>query len=123
MQSIEPDTDLHGARRAAHETFRSLHVRNFRLFFFGQIVSQAGNWMTLVTQTLLVLSLTGNGVAVGLLTACQFLPVLIFGAWAGVIADRSDKRKLLIGVQIFAMVQSFVLAGLAFMDHPPVLAF
>ena len=123
MQSIEPDTDLHGARRAAHETFRSLHVRNFRLFFFGQIVSQAGNWMTLVTQTLLVLSLTGNGVAVGLLTACQFLPVLLFGAWAGVIADRSDKRKLLIGVQIFAMAQSFVLAGLAFMDHPPVVAF
>jgi MFS family permease len=86
-------------------------------------VSQAGNWMTLVTQTLLVLSLTGNGLAVGVLTACQFLPVLLFGAWAGVIADRSDKRKLLIIVQAFAMMQSFALAGLAFMDHPPLIAF
>jgi MFS family permease len=123
MRSVGSTTELRGARRAADETFRSLHVRNFRLFFLGQVVSQAGNWMTLVTQTLLVLSLTGNGVAVGVLTACQFLPMLLVGAWAGVIADRSDKRKLLIVVQIFAMAQSFLLAGLAFMDRPPVVAF
>ena len=79
--------------------------------------------MTLIAQTLLVLHLTHDGVAVGLLTACQFLPVLLFGAWAGVIADRSDKRKLLIGIQAFAMVQSFALAALAFMDHPPLISF
>jgi MFS family permease len=59
---------------------------------------------------------------VGLLTGCQFAPVLLFGAWAGLIADRSDKRKLLMIVQALAMAQSFVLAALAFTNDPPVLA-
>lgn len=105
---------------ARSETFRSMHVRNFRLFFAGQLISQVGNWLTLIAQTLLVLHLTDSGVAVGLLAACQFLPVLLFGAWAGLQADRRDKRTLLMVVQTFAMVQSFALAALAFMDHPPV---
>lgn len=107
---------------ATLETFRSLRVRNFRLFFGGQLVSQVGNWMTLVAQTLLVLKLTGNGVAVGVLAACQFAPVLIFGAWAGLVADRSDKRRLLLVVQAAAMLQSFALAALAFMGSPPLFA-
>jgi MFS family permease len=104
------------------ETFRSLRFRNFRLFFVGQGISQVGNWLTLITQTLLVFHLTNSGVAVGLLTACQFAPVLLFGAFAGLVADRSDKRRLLIIVQFCAMAQSFALAGLALMGHPPVLA-
>ncbi|HQZ34182.1 MAG TPA: MFS transporter [Ilumatobacteraceae bacterium] len=101
------------------ETFRSMHVRNFRLFFGGQLISQIGNWLTLIAQTLLVLKLTDSGLAVGFLAACQFLPVLLFGAWSGLVADRSDKRKLLMIVQSFAMLQSFALAFLAFMDKPP----
>jgi MFS family permease len=104
------------------ETFRSLRIRNFRLFFIGQGISQVGNWLTLIVQTLLVLHLTDSGIAVGILTACQFGPVLLFGAFAGLVADRSDKRKLLVIVQFFAMAQSFVLAGLALMDDPPVAA-
>ena len=108
-----------GSGQGTGTTFASFRVRNFRLFFAGQFISQVGNWLTLVGQTLLVLKLTGNGVAVGLLVACQFLPVLLFGAWAGLVADRSDKRRLLLVVQSLAMVQSFVLAGLAFMDNPP----
>ncbi len=104
---------------ATGETFRSLRIRNFRLFFIGQGVSQVGNWLTLIAQSLLVLELTDSGVALGLLTAAQFGPVLLLGAWAGLVADRSDKRRLLMIVQSFAMVQSFLLAGLAFMDHPP----
>jgi len=104
------------------ETFSSLGVRNFRLFFAGQTISQVGNWLTLVAQALLVLKLTGNGFAVGLLTAFQFAPVLLLGPWAGLVADRSDKRKLLMTVQVFAMAQSFALGALAFMDHPPVAA-
>src|SRR5690242_19600142 len=103
-------------------TFRSLGVRNFRLFFSGQLISQVGNWLTLIAQSLLVLHLTGNGVQVGILVACQFAPVLLFGAWAGLVADRSDKRKLLLVVQTLAMCQSFVLAVLAFSGHPPVWA-
>ncbi|MEO5680612.1 MAG: MFS transporter [Acidimicrobiales bacterium] len=103
-------------------TFRSLHIRNFRLFFVGQLVSQTGNWLTLLAQTLLVLRLTDDGVAVGLLTACQFAPVLLLGPWAGLLADRSDKRRLLLIVQSWAMAQSFALAALALLDPPPLLA-
>lgn len=106
-------------RVAFHETFRSLKYRNFRLFFCGQLVSQVGNWLTMVALTLLVLDLTHSGVVLGLLAAAQFGPVLLIGPFAGLIADRSDKRILLLVVQSVAMVQSFLLATLAFMDHPP----
>src|SRR3954452_12279770 len=109
-------------RRATSETFRSLHVRNFRLFFMGQLISQVGNWLTLVAQALLVLKLTDNGVALGALAAAQFGPVLVLGPWAGLVADRSDKRRLLLIVQCIAMAQSFALATLAFSGNPPVLA-
>lgn len=107
-------------RTAARRTFASLEHRNFRLFFVGQGISQVGNWMTLVAQTLLVLKLTDSGVALGLLAAAQFGPVLLLGPWAGLVADRSDKRKLLVTVQVAAMMQSFVLAALAFTGDPPV---
>ncbi|MEY2418739.1 MAG: hypothetical protein QOG90_1419, partial [Actinomycetota bacterium] len=103
-------------------TFHSLKTRNFRLFFTGQLISQVGNWLTLVAQTLLVFKLTHSGTMLGLLAAAQFGPVLLMGAFAGLTADRSDKRKLLMIVQSFAMVQSFALASVAFMHHPPVAA-
>ena len=109
-------------RLATADTFRSLRIRAFRLFFTGQLISQVGNWLTLIAQALLVLELTDSGVALGLLAAAQFGPVLLFGGYAGLIADRIDKRRLLLVVQTLAMVQSFVLAGLAFTDHPPVWA-
>lgn len=109
-------------RLATKDTFRSFGNRNFRLFFSGQLISQIGNWLTLIAQTLLVLELTDSGVALGFLAAAQFGPVLLFGAFAGLVADRSDKRKLLILVQSFAMLQSFALGAVAFMDSPPVVA-
>jgi MFS family permease len=109
-------------RTAFQDTFRSLHVRNFRLFFSGQLISQVGNWLTLVAQTLLVLELTNNGIALGALAAAQFGPVLLLGPWGGLVADRSDKRRLLLIVQSVAMLQSFALAVLGFSHHPPVLA-
>jgi MFS family permease len=109
-------------KRVGRETFRSLHVRNFRLFFTGQLISQVGNWLTLIAQTLLVLKLTDSGFALGLLAAAQFGPVLLIGAFAGLVADRSDKRRLLLWVQTFAMFQSFALAALAFTGDPPLLA-
>ena len=109
-------------RRVVGSTFKSLHNRNFRLFFGGQLISQVGNWLTLVAQALLVLKLSHNGVVLGGLAAAQFGPVLLIGPWAGLVADRSDKRRLLLIVQAIAMVQSFALAALAFSGHPPVLA-
>ena len=96
----------------SHDTFRSLRTRNFRLFFVGQLISQTGTWLSMVTQTLLVLHLTSSGVALGLLTAFQFGPMLVLGAWAGAVADRADKRRLLITVQTLSMLQSFTLGAL-----------
>jgi MFS family permease len=97
--------------------FRSLRVRNFRLFFLGQSVSQAGTWVQMIAQTLLVLKLTGSGVALGLVTACQFLPILVLGPWAGLIADRVDKRRLMLGTQATMMVLAFVLGALTITGH------
>jgi MFS family permease len=109
-------------RIATRDTFQSLHVRNFRLFFTGQVISQVGNWLTLVAQTLLVLHLTDSGIALGVLAAAQFGPILVLGPFAGLVADRSDKRRLLLIVQTIAMVQSFALAALAFSGSPSVVA-
>jgi MFS family permease len=74
-------------------------VRNYRLYFFGQIVSVTGTWMQSVGQVWLVLKLTGSPLALGITTGLQFLPILLLGPWGGVIADRFDKRKVLIGTQ------------------------
>ncbi len=82
-------------------TFRSLRNRNYRLFAGGQIVSLTGTWGQRVAQDWLVLELSGNsGVALGVVTALQFLPVLVLSLWGGVLADRYDKRRLLVGVQV-----------------------
>src|SRR5213076_3469074 len=91
--------------------------------FTGQLISQVGNWLTLVAQTLLVLKLTDNGIALGALAAAQFGPILVLGPWACLVADRSDKRRLLLIVQTIAMLQSFTLAALAFLPHSPVAGF
>jgi MFS family permease len=104
-------------------TFSALWVRNFRLFFFGQLISNSGNWLTMIALTLLVLHRTGSGVAVGLLAACQFGPMLLLSAWAGVIADRSNKRHLLYVTQSLEMAQSATLAVLAFLPDVPLPAF
>ena len=100
-------------------TFRSLRNHNFKLFFFGQSISNTGNWLTNVALTLLVLKLTGSGLAIGILAACQYGPLLIFSAWAGAIADRADKRRFLFVTQSLEMAESVGLAALAFMPHPP----
>ena len=81
-------------------TFRSLRIRNYRLFATGQVVSLSGTWAQRVAQDWLVLELSHNsGVALGIVTGLQFLPVLLFGLYGGVLADRYDKRALLVGAQ------------------------
>lgn len=106
-----------------HRTFSSLWVRNYRLFFVGQLISNSGNWLTNVAITLLVLHRTGSGTAVGLLAFCQYGPILVLSAWAGLVADRSNKRKLLYLTQSLEMVESGVLALLAFLPHVPLFLF
>ena len=84
---------------ALRRSFSSLQIPNYRRYFAGQIVSLSGNWMQMVAEMWLILELTGSGVAVGVTSALQFLPMLLFGAWGGVLADRWPKRSLLIVTQ------------------------
>jgi len=80
--------------------FSSLRIRNFRLFAAGQVVSNTGTWMQRVAQDWLVLELThGSGTAVGIATGLQFLPLLLFSLWGGMIADRYPKRRVLMVTQ------------------------
>ncbi|HET7093529.1 MAG TPA: MFS transporter, partial [Thermomicrobiales bacterium] len=90
MQQVR---ELHG------RTFAALGVRNYRLYFIGQGISLSGTWMQSVAQALLVLQLTGSGTSLGLVTALQTLPVLVLGAWGGVLADRLPKRQMLFATQ------------------------
>ncbi len=79
------------------KTFASMHVsRNFRLFFLGQLISVAGTWVNATAVAVLVLQLTDSGVALGIMSALLFLPVLLFGVLGGTIADRFDKRRILV---------------------------
>lgn len=86
--------------------------RNFRLFWSGQLVSLVGTWMQQVAQGWLVLELTGDPLALGITAACQFLPVLAFGLFGGVLADALPKRRTLIGAQAGALALAVALGVL-----------
>jgi len=105
-------------RRANRRTFASLRRhRNYRLFFAGQIVSVSGTWMQNIAAAWLVLQLTHSPVAVGVLALCQFLPFTIFGLFAGVLVDRLDARRTVMGTQAAALVLAAILAGLTLAGH------
>jgi MFS family permease len=97
-------------------TFAALANPNYRRFFAGQAVSQVGTWMQTVGQSWLVLTLTGSPTALGLVVACQFLPILLLGPYGGVIVDRIGKRRLLIGTQSTMATLALVL-GLLTITH------
>src|SRR6476660_7204693 len=98
-----------GWRLALSRTFGSLGTRNYRLFFGGELVSYVGSWMQTMAEAWLVLQLTGSGAAVGATFAARFAPVLLFGLWGGAIADRFDRRKVLLVTQSLAAVLAVVL--------------
>jgi MFS family permease len=84
-----------------HRTFHAIgHSRNFRLFFAGQAVSVTGTWMQMVAAAWLVLRLTNSGVALGIDTALAFGPILVLGPLGGTLADRLDKRRILLATQV-----------------------
>ncbi|MFD3519379.1 MFS transporter [Streptomyces sp. NPDC058653] len=97
--------------------FSSLKIRNYRLFATGQVVSNTGTWMQRIAQDWLVLTLTGSSTAVGITTALQFLPMLLFGLYGGVIADRCNKRTLLLGTQAAMGITGLALASLTLTGH------
>jgi MFS family permease len=97
--------------------FGSLKVRNYRLFFAGQVVSNIGTWMQRIAQDWLVLSLTGSATAVGVTTALQFLPMLLFGLYGGVLVDRLNKRRALFVTQTSMALTGIALALLTLSGH------
>ncbi|MDE2282704.1 MAG: MFS transporter [Actinomycetales bacterium] len=97
-------------RSTAERTFSSLANPNYRKYFFGQSTSLVGTWMQSTAQSWLVLVLTHSATAIGVVVALQTLPVLILGPYGGVIADRVDKRRLMIVLQSLMAVQAAVLA-------------
>lgn len=94
------------------QMFRSFRIRNYRLFATGQLVSLTGTWMQMVGQDWLVLSLGGHGVALGLVTALQFLPMVFFGMYGGMLADRYPKRTILLYTATAAGLLAAVLGTL-----------
>lgn len=100
-------------------TFSSLAIPNYRLWFLGAFVSNVGTWMQRVAQDWLVLTVLtqDSGVAVGITTGLQFLPILILGPFTGVVADRVDHRKLLLLTQVAAGVLGLGLGGLVLSGH------
>lgn len=93
-------------------TFRALQHRNARLFYGGLMVSNVGSWLQLTAMSLLVYRLTDSATAVGITWALQFLPMLVFGVWAGAVADRRDRRRMAILTQGGQAVQALVLGAL-----------
>jgi len=92
--------------------FHALQVRNYRLFWIGQMISQTGSWMQRTAQDWLVLQLTHSPFALGLVTALQFLPVLLLSLIGGVITDRWPKHRLVTITQVAALLQAAVFAAL-----------
>lgn len=98
-------------RKFSH-TFESLTIYNYRLFWFGQLISLSGTWMQTTAQAWLVLKLTNSPVALGTVIFLQFLPITILTVFGGVFADRLPKRAMLLGTQSISTIQALLLAAL-----------
>jgi MFS family permease len=110
-----------GIGSATGRTFMSLRRHyNYRLYFFGQVVSISGTWMQSVAQAWFVVQYTHSPLAVGILAVCQFGPYGLFGLFGGAVADRIDQRKVLMGTQAAFMVTAGLLAGLTLSGHATV---
>jgi MFS family permease len=100
-------------KRLESRTFASLRHRNYRLFFGGQIVSQTGSWMQRIALGWFVLQITHSAFAVGVMAFAQFVPFMVFGLFAGVLTDRLDARRLVIGTQAAQLVSAAALTWIA----------
>lgn len=103
---------LASLKRYRLETFSSFQVRNYRLYYFGQIISTSGTFMQSVAQAWLVLRLSNSGTALGIVSALQYIPILFFGPLGGVAADRYSKRKVLYFTQSAAGILALILGTL-----------
>ncbi|MCL4562740.1 MAG: MFS transporter [Chloroflexi bacterium] len=115
-------------KRVGQETFSSFKIRNYRLYYLGQIISTSGTFMQSIAQAWLVLSLTHSGTALGIVSALQYVPILVLGPYGGIVADRFSKRKILYftqsGAGVLALTLGFlVLTGTVSLWMVYVLAF
>ncbi|SDO97841.1 Predicted arabinose efflux permease, MFS family [Arthrobacter sp. ok909] len=106
--------------RRAVDLLRALRVRNFALFWTGQLISGTGTWMQMVAMAWLVLDISGSPAVLGIVTTLQFLPLLLFVLPAGVLADRFPKRTIMLAAQALATVQALVLGFLALTGSPQI---
>jgi MFS family permease len=95
--------------RAGRLTFASLSIPNYRRYYAGQSISLIGTWMQMTAQSWLVYTLTHSGAMLGVIVALQTLPVLVLGPYGGVVADRVDKRRVMIALQSAMGVQALIL--------------
>jgi MFS family permease len=115
----EKSTTVAAAPRQSkfQDTIRSLRHRNFQLFFSGQIISLVGTWMDMVAEAWLVYRLTGSSLLLGTVTFAGQLPVLLISPFAGLVADRLNRRKIVITTQFASMIIAGILAGLTLSKH------
>ncbi len=97
-------------------SFRAMKHRNFRLFFWGQLISVIGVWMQSTAQQWLVYRITGSQTSLGLVTFISFLPVLLLSLFMGVVVDQFPRRRLIIFTQIWFMIGAMILAVLTWLD-------
>jgi MFS family permease len=112
-----PRTPGKAAPHPSPGAFASLRIRNFRLYIAGQLVSVTGQWMQIVSLSLLILDTTGSGTAVGLVPLLQYLPVLLLAPWAGAVLERARKHRLLLVSQAALGGLAAVLWGAAALDR------
>ena len=113
---------MSAVRNFSSRTFAALRVRNFRLYFIGQLISFSGSWMQSVAQGWLVLKLTGSSVDLGFAIALQYVPMLVIGSYGGVVADRHFKRPILYWTQTAAGLLALILGILVSIHHVNVFA-
>ena len=99
-------------KQFGRETFSSFRIRNYRLYYIGQIISTSGTFMQTVAQAWLVLKISHSGAALGIVTALQYIPVLFLGLLGGVVADRFPKRTILYFTQSAAGILALILGAL-----------
>lgn len=107
-----PDAEQLTSLERFKQGFRALRVRNYRLFWIGQLISLTGSWMQTTAQSWLVLQLTGSALALGLVTTLQFLPIMLLSLFGGVITDRFAKQRVILVTQIAALAQAAIFGTL-----------
>jgi MFS family permease len=112
LAETEAQSTPHGPSSGLRRGFAALGVRNYRLYWSGQVVSIIGTWMQQVSLPWLVLALGGSAIQLGLVAVLQFGPAMFLAPFGGVLADRIDKRRALIGTQVAASAQALILFGL-----------